>query len=215
MVQLPKRNLIDEAENILEVFPCLTLFYTMLFSDVAHCTCGVVLQHRVLAEGLEPPGYQNILEVCWGGEVTAEDHWGKQSRAALLLGNNHLNAHRHCGGTRNVCLLLQARKNKAISRVQILRAAHRNIGLCLVKMQGEEKSGQTETMCVWGVVSLITKWQNQKNRWHKDRKWLTVKLPRKHSEPGMKPVESKYPWLWTGHSDSLKYFEGQKSLVLV
>lgn len=37
-------------------------------------TSRVVLQNRVLAEGLEPPGDQNILEVCRGGEVTAENH---------------------------------------------------------------------------------------------------------------------------------------------
>lgn len=62
-------------------------------------TCGVVLQHRVLAKGLEPPGDQNILEVCRGGIVTPEDHRGKQCCVALLLRNNHLNTHRHCGGT--------------------------------------------------------------------------------------------------------------------
>lgn len=63
-------------------------------------TCGVVLQHRVLAEWLVPPSDKNILEVCRGRVVTTQSHWGKQSRAALLLGYNHLDTHRHCGGWR-------------------------------------------------------------------------------------------------------------------
>lgn len=36
--------------------------------------CGVVLQHGVLAEGLEPPSDQDILQVCRGGEITSEGH---------------------------------------------------------------------------------------------------------------------------------------------
>jgi len=58
-------------------------------------TCGVVLQYGVLAEALEPPGDQDILEVCRGGVVTAEGDGGKQGCAALQLGNIHLNTHKH------------------------------------------------------------------------------------------------------------------------
>lgn len=81
-----------------------SLLCSVLLCGLSFLTRGVVLQHRVLAEGLEPPGDQNILDVCRGAVVTAEDHRGKQSRAALLYGNNHLDAHRHCGGTTNIWL---------------------------------------------------------------------------------------------------------------
>lgn len=64
------------------------------FGDHTH-TCGVVLQNRVLAKGLEPPGDQNILEVCRGGEVTPENDGAKECDAALLFGNNHLDTLRH------------------------------------------------------------------------------------------------------------------------
>ncbi|TNN74485.1 hypothetical protein EYF80_015265 [Liparis tanakae] len=58
-------------------------------------TCGVVLQYGVLAEALEPPGDQDILEVCRGGVVTAEGDGGKQGCAALQLRNIDLNTHTH------------------------------------------------------------------------------------------------------------------------
>ena len=55
-------------------------------------TCGVVLQDRVLAEGLEAPGDQDVLEVGGGGVVAAQDDGGEQHGAALRLGHDHLDA---------------------------------------------------------------------------------------------------------------------------
>lgn len=52
-------------------------------------TCGVVLQHRVLAEGLVPPGDQNFQGVGRRWIVTAQDHRGKQHGAHLWVWNGH------------------------------------------------------------------------------------------------------------------------------
>lgn len=99
---VPPHHLIDhQVCLILDGDPALPVFWSQcrlaassLLDHRAHCSltiwtvirwvlselkcrlvrCGVILQHRVLAEGLVPPGDQNILEVCRGRVVTTEDH---------------------------------------------------------------------------------------------------------------------------------------------
>lgn len=139
-----------------------TLVWCVCVGGVLLLTCGVVLQHRVLAERLEPPSNQNILEVCRGGVFTTQNHWGKQSCAALLLGNIHLNTHRHCGGMRktwlhfvNLCSVCVRRNNDAVS------SAKKDAGNSC-QMLG--KKNATRLKRVWGVHFRVL--QNRKNRWH-------------------------------------------------
>lgn len=72
----------------LEQTDCISSSVTRII--ICRLTCGVVLQHRVLAEGLVSPGDRNFLEVGRRWKVTAQDHRGKQHRSHFRVWNAHL-----------------------------------------------------------------------------------------------------------------------------
>ena len=59
-------------------------------------TCRVVVKDGVLAEGLEAPRHDHILELGRGGVVTFEDDGGKQGDIAFRVLDRHQQGHAAC-----------------------------------------------------------------------------------------------------------------------
>lgn len=169
-----------------------TLFWCQLTSNFLKThhgcmlTCGVVLQDGVLAERLVLPCNQNILEACRSGVITPKNHWSKQSRAALLLRNIDLDTHRDCKGMTNDCYTPTTATAFSIYKMgfgDLMCQWRQPTEFCKVKT--------TRVRRFLTTLEQISKWKNQKNWCHRQRhrKQLTVKLPTKYSEAGMKPVD--------------------------
>lgn len=153
---------------------------------VSSLTCGIILQHWVLAERLVSPGEYNILAGCRCTVVTAERNRSKQSRAALLLGNNHLNADTHCGDTTwiyNHTNIVQKFSSGTVGSLQ-----------CLLEVNWYIGDGRRKNVCdvLSSQRSLFTGWKNRINRWTGNGgAWN-----QEHSKAGMKPAELSETFYW-------------------